>query len=110
MAVDYPPTWLSDIPEWCRKLAIAVSQALRGKTDNIGTFTLTANSATTTVTETQGRIGKDTVIIWTPTTANAAAAITNIYLSSRNVTSNTFTLTHTNNAQVDRTFSYILTG
>jgi hypothetical protein len=110
MAFEYPPTSHPNLTEWCRKLAISCIQSLRGKTDNTGTFTLTANSATTTVTETQGRIGTGTVIHWSPTTANASAALANVYLSSRSVSANTFTLTHTNNAQVDRTFSYTLTG
>ncbi len=102
------PTNLSaDIPLWCRKLASAINGLLQGKSNNYGTFTLTANSATSTITD--KRIGQDTVIHWQPTTANAATALTNIYESSRTVATS-FVLTHTNNAQTDRTFKYTLTG
>lgn len=110
MTVNYPPTAGVNVVDWLRKLSTSVVSVIRGKLDNTGTFTLTANSATTTITETDGRIGEDTVIAWSPVTANASAAIANIYLSSRDVENKTFTLTHTNNSQTDRTFSYTLTG
>lgn len=108
--VIYPPSFLRNPLEWCRRLSECIFQIMQGKTDNTGAVTLTANSATTTLTEASGRIGQNTVILFMPTTANAAAAMTNLYVSSRSVANNTFTLTHTNNAQVDRIFNYVLIG
>lgn len=110
MTINYPPTTSSNVIDWLRKLSISVVDTIRGKLDNTGTFTLTANSAITTVTESAGRIGENTIVIWMPITANAATAMANVYLSSQSVTNKTFTLTHTNNAQTDRTFSYMLIG
>lgn len=79
-----------------------------GKTNNTGSVTLTANTTTTTVTLAKGQIGKDTVITLAPTTANAKAEGIPYY--SVNVTNNSFTITHANNAQTDRTYGYILVG
>jgi hypothetical protein len=87
-------------------IARAVNGLIAGKADVTETFTLTANSATTTVTDT--KFESNMVVIWAPTTANAASAMTNLYISSRS--RNSFTLTHANNAQTDRTFLYIRMG
>lgn len=106
----YDVRYTPDHPGLLRRLGNAIKMLAQGKTNNTGTVTLTANSATTTITEADGKIGLYTQIVLTPTTANAAAALTNIYLSARDVANKTITLTHTNNAQVDRTFLYHLVG
>lgn len=79
-----------------------------GKTSNYGELTLTANQATTEVAD--KRAGINTVPVLIATTANAAAEIGNgtLYLSASG--KQTFTLTHANNAQTDRTFKYIIVG
>lgn len=87
-------------------IALAVNGLIAGKADVAETFTLTANSATTTVTD--NKFQSNMVVVWAPTTANAATAMTNVYISSRSKGS--FVLTHTNNAQTDRTFHYIRMG
>jgi hypothetical protein len=106
------PEYLPEVKEWCRRLSRVVNQAMQGKTNNTSetAVTLTANATTTTVTEAPNRIGEATVILFMPTTANAAAAMANIYVSSRSVANNTFTITHANTATVDRTFNYVLVG
>lgn len=96
--------------EWCRRIARVVNQAMQGKTNNTGTVTLTANATSTTVSEAPNRLGEETVILFMPTTANAAAAMTNVYVSSRSVANNTFTITHANTATTDRVFNYVLIG
>jgi hypothetical protein len=48
------------------------------------------------------------VILLSPTTANAAAALATTYVSA--VTQGSFTLTHANNAQTDKTFGYVALG
>lgn len=77
-----------------------------GKVNSTGSVTLTASSATTTVADL--RAGQDSVILFMPTTANAAAAVGGLYVSARGKQS--FTLTHANNAQTDRTFAYVVLG
>ena len=87
-------------------LATAINSILRGKLNNTGSVTLTASSATTTLTDI--RIGKDSVITLQPTTANAAAEIATLYFGTPG--DGTVTINHANNAQTDRTFKYTITG
>ena len=91
-----------------RDVASAVNLLIDGKNNAKGEVTLTASAATTAVSD--FRVGEDSVIHLTPTTANAAAEIGGgtMYISSRGA--NTFTITHANNAQTDRTFIYTVTG
>jgi hypothetical protein len=55
-------------------------------------------------------VGSESVIVFTPTTANAAAEQGGgtMYLSAR--AKQSFTITHANNSQTDRTFIYIVIG
>jgi len=94
--------------EWCKQLAKKINSVMDGKTNNTGSLTLTANSTTTVVTFADGRIGADTVVLLSPTTANAAAAAP--YVSTRDVSAKTVTFTHANTATTDRTFSFVLVG
>lgn len=96
--------------EWCKQLSRKINSVMDGKTNNVGVLTLTANSTTTVVTFADGKIGIDTVISLSPTTANAAGAIGGLYLSGRDVAAKTATFTHANTAAVDKTFSYVLVG
>ena len=89
-----------------RQLAIVVNNVLAGKTNNTGSLTITANAATTTLTD--SRIGANSVIVLMPTTANAAGAIANIYFTA--FVEGSCTVNHSNNAQVDRTFRYAVIG
>lgn len=95
-----------DRNELLLNLALTLNQVIRGRANNTGTFTLTANQTTTVVTD--NLFGPDSVILWTPLTANAAAALGGLYLSTRGVGS--FTLTHANSAQTDRDFAYVRVG
>ena len=88
------------------RLASAVNALIAGKLDAVGTFTLAANASSTTVAD--NKFESNQVIVWAPTTANAAGAMTNVYLSGRDRGS--FTLTHSNTATTDRTFLYVRVG
>ena len=85
-----------------------IRQIMDGKTNNRGTFTLTASTTTTAAID--ARCGANSVVLFMPTTANAAAEIGagTIYVSSTG--KQTFTVTHANNAQTDRTFKYVIVG
>lgn len=89
-----------------RQLALVANNLLIGKTNNTGTLTITAGAATTTLTD--SKIGANSVILLMPTTANAAAAIANIYFTA--FLKGSCTVNHANNAQVDRVFKYTVTG
>lgn len=91
--------------EGLRQLAIAINTNADGQS---GTVTLTASVASTTLTDT--RITASSVITLMPTTANASAEIGagTIFIGTTAIGS--ATITHANNAQVDRTFRYDLTS
>lgn len=89
-----------------REISSAVNLLIDGKNNAKGTFTLTASASTTVVTDV--RVGEDSVILWSPMTNNAATELSHLYISSRG--KNTFTLTHRNNPQTDRTYIYTVTG
>lgn len=88
-----------------------VLQALRnGKSENVAEVTLTANVASTTVTDI--RVSPQSVLAWHPRTANAAAELANgtMYVTDANMANGSYTITHANNAQTDRTFRVAIIG
>jgi hypothetical protein len=84
-----------------RDIRRLVSTEIRRRT---GTVTLTANAASTVLTD--DRIGYDSAILLQPTTANAAAALATTYISETGRVNGAVTITHANNAQSDKTFRY----
>ncbi len=112
MSYNGMPKYNPNPVEWLRKTEPVVNGLMQGKSNNYGSVTLTANAASTTVTETEGRISTSAVILFMPTTANAAAEVGagTMYVSATDPENHTFTITHANNAQVDRTFRYALVG
>ncbi len=90
-----------------RETANVVNLLVDGKINAAGEVTLGASAASTTVTD--YRVGSESVIVFTPTTANAAAEQGGtMFLSAR--AKQSFTITHANNSQTDRTFIYIVIG
>lgn len=89
----------------------AVSEVVRGlmngKSNNHGAITLASGGATTT-TLSDERIGRESVILFTPLTANAAAFVGGLYVSARS--KGTATLTHAANSVSDRNYAYVVIG
>ncbi len=113
MPVKLPPRDASgDSPaslrQFARQIAQAVFQIAAGGVNTVGSVTLTANAASTVVTD--ARAGADSVLVFDPTTANAAVELAGgaMRVSSRG--DGTFTIAHANNAQTDRTFKYLIQG
>lgn len=96
------------IPQTATPLQIATitNEMLKGRANNVGSVTLTANSTTTTISDI--RIKQTMTAVLIPRTANAAAAMTNVYISA--VADGSITLTHASTATIDRTFDYVLHG
>lgn len=73
-----------------------------------GQVTLRANQATTVVTKAVSpgavNVAVGDEVMLSPRTANAAGALATTYISA--VGQGTFTITHANNAQTDKTFGY----
>lgn len=88
------------------QIATTTNELLKGRANNVGEITLTASVTTTTIDDIRIRQTMTAVLI--PRTANAAAAMTNVYISA--VADGSITLTHTSTATVDRTFDYVLHG
>lgn len=107
-----PPYNGVDTNDWILRARTVINGVLNGKSNNTGNFTLVTSTVSTTVTLAKGRLGPDTVVLYMPTTLHAAAEIGNgtMFVSSRDVASNTFTLTNASNTQNDRSFAFILVG
>ena len=84
----------------------ATRQLVRGRSNAVGTVTLTV-SATTTVVVAPKIVGSGSSIHLMPTTANAAAALATTYIAAAN---GSFTITHANAATADRTFRWSARG
>ena len=91
-----------------RQISQVVNNILDGKVNSTGSFTCATSAASTVVTD--FRAGKQSIILFMPTTANAATEVGNgtIFVSARNKQS--FTVTHANNSQADRSFGYAILG
>ena len=93
-------------PDNTAQVANVINNILAGKLNNTSTVTLTANAASTTLTD--SRIGANSVISLMPTTANAASAISTTYFDT--FADGSCVIHHSNNAQVDKTFSVTIIG
>lgn len=91
-----------------REVSEVVNSLRTGKMNAMRAITLTANAATTVITD--PRLTGSSFIGFCPLTANAAAEIGagTLYVSSRGKF--TATLTHANNAQTDRNFTLLIIG
>lgn len=93
-----------------KKFALSLQQLGAGRSNAVGSVTLTQNVATTTVTTRTGTCAPGSVPILIPTTANAATEFGagTWYISSVGI--DTFTITHVNSATASRTFLYVIVG
>lgn len=98
--------WLDSAETNPRRQNNVIQQLMQGRTNATGDFTLTANSTSTVVTS--QTCGPSSVIVWMPTTTNAASQMAT--LSCATVAARTFTLTHASNANIDQSFKYIVLG
>lgn len=91
-----------------KKIVLSLQQLAAGRSNAVGTVTLAASATTTTVND--DNCAAASVPILTPTTAHASAEVGagTIYISA--VANKSFTITHANNSQTDRTFLYALVG
>lgn len=88
------------------RIVRGIRDLFEGRRNTTGSFTLTANTTTTTVTH--ANFGAASVPHFTATTANAAAAFATTYVSA--LANGSFVVTHANSAQTDRTYYYSIDG
>jgi len=96
-----------DEEEHRRILAEAVNNLLEGKFNSVGTVTLAVSATTTTLTD--RRIGPNSVILFTPTSASARSEGVP-WVSAKATTEHTCVLNHTSNSATDLTFDYAIFG
>jgi hypothetical protein len=87
------------------RIVMAVRQLMEGRSNATGTVTLTANVGSTTVPAPNCAAGS--VVLLSPRTANAAAALATTFVTAGN---GSFMVTHATNTQPDRTFGWAALG
>jgi hypothetical protein len=94
------------------RIVRAICEVIAGRSNNIGSLTLRAGHATTVVDKSVApgvvNCGPKSMVLLSPTTLNAAAALATTYVSSKGI--QTFTLTHANAVSTDRTFDFEVRG
>jgi hypothetical protein len=108
-----PPTRVSSfemVTDAIRRTWDALYQLRKGKLECVTEVTLTAGAATTVLID--SRISFQSVIIFDPKTANAAAekAAGTLYILTANRVNGQITITHANNAQTDREYFVAIIG
>ena len=103
-----PPVDSQDEAAHRKLLAQAIQDILGGKVNVTKSITLTANAASTTISD--PRIGSTTAVVLVPTTSNAAAALATTYQTWPNAMAEAAVINHANNAQTDRTCVAVLIG
>jgi hypothetical protein len=89
-----------------KKIILSLQQLAAGRSNAVGTVTLTISAGSTVVTDMNCAVGSTPIL--TPTTANAATAIATTYISA--VFNGSFTITHANSTTTGCTFKYAIHG
>ena len=89
-----------------RDVAEVVNNAMNGKTNNSGTFTLATSVTETTVSN--ERAGFDSIIVLSPRTENAATESDHTYIKTK--AKGSFIIGHRNTSHTDVTYDYIIVG
>lgn len=90
------------------KLITAIRELASGRSNAVGTVTLTASTTTTTVTAVT--CGSGSTVLLSPMTADAASEVGGGTLYISDVDNGSFEITHANDASEDRTFRYVCIG
>lgn len=91
-----------------KRVLASVKGVLQGKMNVSLEITLTENATSTTVTD--SRLSYFSAAFFDPLTANAAAELGTLYVTQANRGNGSWTLTHANSAQTDRTFRMVILG
>ena len=113
--LDSPPSFAkaseglpSEVSAWLGRVRDVVNNIMRGKLNCTGAVTLAAGATTTTLSD--ALIGGSSVVLLQPTTANAAAELGNGTLYFDAPGAGSVVIRHANNAQIDRSFNYVVMG
>lgn len=102
----------NNMDEWALKAKNTINNNLNGKLNSTGTFTLAASTVSTEIKFANGMVGQDTKILYFPLTLTASAVAYDgaMFMSSRDVANSVLGLTHTSDANTNKTFAYVLIG
>ncbi len=91
-----------------KKIVLAIQQLAAGRSNAVGSVTLTPGASSTTVTTANCAAGSVPILV--PASANAAAEAGNgtMYVSA--VANGAFTVTHANSTMAGRVFLYAVVG
>ena len=90
-----------------RQITQAINELIQGRSNAAGDVTLAPGQTTTVVT--RDTLSNHAVVMLTPQTANAAAAIATTF-ATVSPAGGSFTVHHANAATTDRTFSWLAVG
>lgn len=107
------PTQFKDVGEiapYLRRMWESLQAMRKGKIECVTSVTLTANAATTTLTDI--RLSPQSVVVFDPQTANAATELYGgtMYVLTANRGDGSWVITHTNSAVTTRTFQVAILG
>lgn len=110
MTATFPPLpeLTTNDPNHVRRITEMANRMNRGGINVTKDLTLTANAASTTLTD--ARISAQSFIGLQPITANAATALATTYVAAATQIKGSAVITHANNSQTDRTFRVLIIG
>lgn len=92
------------------KQNLVMRQLIEGRSNAVGTVTLTHDGVATTTTVTAGTCGANSCVFLFPTTAHAAAVVASTYIAATNVSGGQFIVTHAATSNADVTFFFVCLG
>ncbi len=90
-----------------RNLIRSLHQLARGQTNSKGTFTLSSTGATL-LSVSSVNCSPNSIVSWTPVTADAAAQMATLFLLSSNVTTGAFSVSQATNTSTSSIFNYVI--
>ena len=103
-------SWIAPNENDQKKQNSVIRQLLEGRSNAIGTVTLTHDGVATTTTVTAPNCGAGSIPFLFPRTANAASKVATTYVLAADVTSGQFIVTHDATANADETFGWVCFG
>src|SRR5690348_3815071 len=85
-------------------------QLIEGRSNAVGTVTLTDDGATTSTTVTAPTCGPNSVVFMFPMTSHAASALSGTYVDASDITPGQFVVTHAATSNSDVTFAWVCLG
>lgn len=87
-----------------------IQQLIQGRSNAVGTFTLTDDGSATTTTVTAPTCGPNSRVSFSAVTAHAASAVSSTYIKESDVSSGQFVVTHAATTNSDVTFAWVCLG